>query len=96
MMPLGILIISSQENAQESSIFKGLKEVGKWKERKRAAGFRCPLLFCFFSLFLLKKKARKPVFAMVREGVREGGGEDGIYHRNLCDGSRTDDISLFF
>lgn len=39
---------------------QGLRGIGKGKERKKAAGLWYRLLFCFFSSYSLKKKARKP------------------------------------
>jgi len=64
--------------------------VRKKKERKRAAVVRHPLPFCFFSLPLLRKKARNSVFTRV--------GEEGERRRRkivpativiFCEGSRT-------
>ena len=78
----------------EIQCLQGLRGVGKEKERKMAAGFWYPLLFCFFSSLLLKKKARKSVFIGVKRVWREGGEEeDFIYHRISYNGSRT---GIFF
>ncbi|HBI62792.1 MAG TPA: hypothetical protein DDY31_16565 [Lachnospiraceae bacterium] len=81
--------IFSKEKATKAPYSHALRRIGKKKEGKRAAVVRHPLPFCFFSLPLLQRNARNPVFTRVERGGRKKEEEDSTCYRNFCDGSRT-------